>query len=324
MSFAGSPGPRHVGHSREVNIEVIHEVDPSQLDALTSFFDEVRRHDHHAALGEHKWLDLVHGGKAGFAGLLATEPEHDPSGEVWPIGYAQLSRHHDPEQAQWGLEIVVHPEHRGVGVELDLVRGALDVVKDAGGGHLHLWVFQPTEIHDAVAHGLGMQRGRDLLHMRIPLPVQTTPKLPDGVQIRAFEPEHDVDAWLDLNNRAFQHHPEQGAWDRETIQRRMKEPWFDAQDLLLAVEGSALVGSNWTKLDREHGVGEIYVIAVDPSRHGSGLGKALSVAGLRHMADRGMREGSLYVDAANDAALSMYRGIGFTVQHLDRAYVTDV
>jgi mycothiol synthase len=144
------------------------------------------------------------------------------------------------------------------------------------------------------------------------------------VRIRPFEPGKDEEAWLDLNNRAFEHHPEQGAWDVDTLRRRMSEPWFDARDLLLAEDERGLAGSNWTKLDRHKAVGEIYVIAVDPSRHRSGLGKALSVAGLHHMAERGMREGALYVDAANEKALAMYRKIGFSDDHLDRAYVADI
>jgi mycothiol synthase len=303
-----------------VKIEVVREPSPAAIEWLTTFLDEVTEHDHHTALGEHKWLDLVHGGRPGFTGLVATDPDHDH-----PIGYAQLSRHHDHERPHWGLEVVVHPEHRGVGVELALVRRAFEVVKEAGGGHLHLWVFQPTPIHDAVAHQLGLERGRDLLHMRVQLPLEHDTALPDGIRIRAFEPGRDEDAWLDLNNRAFAEHPEQGGWDRETLERRMAEPWFDPEDLLLAVdEDGALAGSNWTKLDRERGIGEIYVIAVDPSRHSAGLGKALSVAGLVHMAENGMREGSLYVDSANEKALAMYRAIGFQEHHLDRAYAADV
>ena len=66
------------------------------------------------------------------------------------------------------------------------------------------------------------------------------------------------------------------------------------------------------------------MIAVDPGKHSAGLGKALSVAGLKHMAERGMRQASLYVDAANEKALAMYRAIGFEQHHLDRAYETDV
>ena len=299
-----------------MKIDVIEHPTADAIDWLTTFLDEVTAHDDHQALGEHKWLDLVHGGRPGFTGLIAGDPGHDH-----PIGYAQLSRHGD----HWGLEVVVHPEHRGVGVELALVQRAFDVVREAGGGHLHLWVFKPSPIFDAVAHQVGLHRGRDLLHMRVPLPVTKDVPLPDGITMRAFEPGSDEDAWLDLNNRAFAEHPEQGGWDRETFERRMREPWFDAQDLLLAVDDDGtLAGSNWTKIDLDRKIGEIYVIAVDPSRHSAGLGKALSVAGLKHMSDRGMREGSLYVDAANEKALAMYRAIGFEQHHLDRAYAADV
>jgi mycothiol synthase len=302
-----------------VNFEVIREVTHERLHGLKSLFDEVHDHDHHHALGEHKWLDLVHGGRLGFAGVVAEEVGHDH-----PVGYAHVSRHERPGGAEWGLEIVVHPEHRGIGVEVAVAQRALDLVREAGGGHLHLWVFQPTDMHDAIAHRLGLHRGRDLLHMRVALPPKVNAEFPESVRIRPFEVGRDEDAWLDLNNRAFEHHPEQGAWDRETLERRMTFDWFDPSDILLAVDDAGLAGSNWTKLDHEERTGEIYIIAVDPSRHGSGLGKALTVAGLEHMAERGMRDSTLYVDASNDKAVAMYRSIGFEVDHQDRAYVIDL
>ncbi len=302
-----------------MDVEIIREVSQESLERLKRLFHDVRGHDHHEALGEHKWLDLVHGGRERFAGVIASE-----SGHEHPVGYAHVSRHPSPEPAHWGIEIVVHPEHRGVGVEVELVDRALGLVREGGGGHVHWWVFQPSEIHDAIAHRLDLRKGRDLMHMRVPLPVDERPVFPPGVRIRAFEPGRDVQAWLRLNNDAFDHHPEQGAWDVPTLKRRMSEPWFDPQDLLLAVDDAGLAGSNWTKLDHERGFGEIYVIAVDRSRQSSGLGRALSLAGLEHMASRGMHTGTLYVDAANEAALGMYRRIGFDVHHVDRAYVADV
>ena len=71
-------------------------------------------------------------------------------------------------------------------------------------------------------------------------------------------------------------------------------------------------------------MGEIYVISVDPDFAGLGLGRALAVDGLDHLAATGLTVGMLYVDAANTAAVGLYRSLGFTEARVDRAYVTRV
>jgi mycothiol synthase len=283
-----------------------------QLPGLNALLDAAREEDRHQPLGEHKWLDLVHGND--FAAVIAGTPDD-------LTGYAHLSRH---SKSGWGLEIVVHPAHRTEGIREHLARRALDVVADAGGGRVHFWVFCRGEEDDELARRLGMKRGRDLLYVCVDLPVDLEVSFPKGISIRGFDPERDEQAWLDVNNRAFAGHPEQADWDLDTLRRRMSEAWFDPQDLLLAVDEAGIAGFNWTKLYPGRGVGEIYVIGVDPSRQGTKLGKSLTLAGLEHMARRGMRRCCLYVDDANRTALHMYRRIGFEVDHLDRAYIAEV
>jgi mycothiol synthase len=59
-------------------------------------------------------------------------------------------------------------------------------------------------------------------------------------------------------------------------------------------------------------VGEVYVVGISPQAQGRGLGKALTLTGLHHLRDRGMREVILYVEADNAPAIAVYSGLGFT------------
>ena len=74
---------------------------------------------------------------------------------------------------------------------------------------------------------------------------------------------------------------------------------------------------------RDPVMGEIYVIGIDPTAAGSGLGTALTIAGLQSIASRGVDVGMLYVDADNNAAMKMYRNLGFEVHRTDVAFVGD-
>lgn len=298
-------------------LEVKRKFDLQDVADVTELFRVAEAHDGHRPVGEHAWLDLVDGGRRGFAGLVAWEEGHDH-----PVAYAQVSR--GDAHATWALEYVIDPHHRAhaVAIGTDLVGSALKVVAEEGGGHVHLWVNKPVDAHDVIAEAVGLRRGRDLLQMRRDLPVTEAYE----IATRPFVVGQDETAWLEVNNRAFLQHPEQGGWDLDTLKQRQSEPWFDPAGFLLHDREGRLAGFCWTKGHDDHDppLGEIYVVAVDPDFHGQGLGRALVLAGLDYLDNAGYRIGMLYVDAHNDGAIKLYLDLGFTVDHADRAYTGDV
>jgi len=204
----------------------------------------------------------------------------------------------------------------------DELDGALDAIRARGGGPLRWWVRDPDAADAAAAAARDLMPERDLLQMKRPLPVDEP--VP-AIALRPFVPGQDERAWIEVNNRAFADHPEQGGWTRAVVVAREAEPWFDPEGFLLHHDEATgrLAGFVWTKVhdDEQPREGEIYVIAVDPDFAGRGLGRALTLAGLDwlHRA-RGMTVAMLYVDAANAAAVHLYERLGFRTVHVDRAY----
>jgi mycothiol synthase len=296
------------------HIAVERRMAEKDIAAISRLLHAAAEADGHLPLGEHKWLDLVHGGRSGFSGFVA----RDDHAKV--VGYAQLSR----ANSNWGLEVVVHPSYREADDQIgtDLVRAALAEIAAEGGGHVHLWVPKPGLDDDVLAARNGLTRGRELLQMRRPLPVE---EMHSTIEVRAFRPGGDEEEWLLVNNRAFGGHPEQGAWDRETLERRESEHWFDPAGFLVHEIDGHIAGSCWTKVHADDPpIGEIYVISVDPSFQGRGLGRELVLTGLEHLASLGIDTGMLYVDAANNPAVRLYEKLGFEVDHVDRAYTGDI
>ncbi len=100
-----------------------------------------------------------------------------------------------------------------------------------------------------------------------------------------------------------------------------------------------LVGFHWTKIHgglgaapapsrrpgrlAGHGheaIGEVYVVGVDPAERGTGLGRALTLVGLRYLRGRGLAQVMLYVDETNSAAIGLYESLGFTHWDTDVMY----
>ena len=133
--------------------------------------------------------------------------------------------------------------------------------------------------------------------------------------IRTFNPAADKDLWLALNNKIFTNHPDQGNWALADLENRMAETWFDAEGFFLAVKGNEIVGFVWTKIHQDlvnqDPVGELYVVGVDPNHAHQGIGRAVSVAAINYLIEKGLKRSMLYVDADNEKGLGLYTSLGF-------------
>ena len=260
-------------------------------------------------LSEHVLLHLRYGGDHRARDLLLVS-----HGEV--SGYGHLDQA-DPAEGPSG-ELVIHPARRRQGLGLLLTRA---LVAEAGPQRLRLWAHGDLEAATRLAAAAGFERARALWQMRRSLqPELDQPQLAPGITIRTFVTGQDEDEWTSLNARAFARHPEQGAWTRADLDLREREPWFDPDGFFLAVRDGRLVGFHWTKIHHrgdDGAIGEVYVVGVDPAERGTGLGRALTLVGLRYLRARGLGQVMLYVDESNVPAIKLYASLGFTRWHTD-------
>jgi mycothiol synthase len=296
-----------------LRLDVLRHPGPEDVGAIDRLLAAAERADGRSPLSDQLRLDLRAGGGEGFAAVTARDGDET-------VGLAAVSAGNDSST----VELVVDPARRDEALTIGtgLLAAALDVVRAAGGGRVNWWMFEPTDDDTELADRLGFTVGRELRQMRRPLPTG----IAADVSTRPFVPGVDEAAWVDVNNRAFADHPEQGGWTVETLRLREAEPWFDPAGFLLHEHDGRLAAFCWTKLhpDEDPPLGEIYVIGVDPDFQGLGLGRSLTLAGLDSIARRGVEVGMLYVDAANTAAVTMYERLGFTTFRTDRAYTVTV
>jgi mycothiol synthase len=308
-----------------VPVRRLDRLDPQQVTEVLELTREAGDADGASPLSEHVMLHLRHGGEEPAVHLVIRV-----DGRL--VGYAHVDTTDAIEGAS--AELVVHPMFRRHGLGRALVTAATAAAAgEDPAGRLRLWAHGDHPSASALALSLGFERYRVLYQMRRALdaPIEA-PALPPDVRIRAFRPGEDDERWVRLNARAFARHPDQGRWTLKDLRVRMAEPWFDPTGFLLAERepgpdgepgsGDRLLGFHWTKVhgarrvegghSHQHDpIGEVYVLGVDPSAQGLGLGTALTLAGLRYLRGRGLDQAMLYVDESDPGAVHLYRKLGF-------------
>ena len=273
-------------------------------------------------VAEHVLLHLRHGGDKEDFQLLAEE-----NGEI--LGYAHLDLTDEVEGPS--AEIVVAPKHRGKGIgELLIAK-----VKELSGAKLRLWSHGDLPGAKNLAKKNGLTHSRTVIQMRRSL-TDPIPEIDSNIPIRSFLPKIDNENWLKVNNAAFQGHPEQSNWSIRDLEVRTKEIWFNPKGFLIAEIENELAGFCWTKVHGGHShkhshdepehdhdpIGEIYIMGVNPKFQRRGIGRAVTIAGLKHLRYEGIFSAMLYVDADNASAIKLYTSLGFKERGRDVLYIS--
>ncbi len=287
-----------------------------------------------APVGEQVLRELAQD-RTGHLLVAGSEPGR-PGAPENIVGYLNLSPPRDGDAEMAGMagmagmaEMVVHPGARRRGIGSAMGRAAL--AKTAGNNRF--WAHGTLTAARTTASALGLVAVRELVQMRRSLREFPEPPIPDGLRVRTYAGTSDDAELLRVNNAAFSYHPEQRGWTEVQLAERRNEPWFDPAGLFLAFGDSAsdqpdrLLGFHWTKVHPEPGLGEVYVVGVDPSAQGRGLGRLLTSIGVASLAQRlaGAPEPTvlLYVESDNVAAVRTYERLGFTTYSVDTAYAKD-
>ena len=296
------------------------ELTTAQVDGVLALAQAAAAADGVAPLSEHVLLHLRYDHSSAERGSAASQDVVlVTGGEI--AGYAHLDR----QPAEASGELVVHPDRRGRGLGRALVS---ELTTAADGRILRIWAHGEQPAAARLAAATGFERFRALAQMRRPLRDElAAAAFPAGRTLRTFVPGQDEDEWLTLNSRAFAKHPEQGSWTSRYLELREREPWFDPDGFFIAERDGAMAGFHWTKVhpaggqdSPERAIGEVYVVGVDPAEQGSGLGRALTLAGLHHLRDKGLAEVMLYVDEDNVPAIRLYEALGFSRTRTDAMY----
>jgi mycothiol synthase len=293
----------------------------TQQSLVLDLINRTTHHDGAPPIAEHILLHLRYGGDKADSHLLVEKDNQ-------VIGYAHLDQ--TDLVAGPSVELVVDPSYRGAGVGKALLSEAIKICGDK----LRLWVHGEAEVAHNLAASFNFEKIRTVMQMSKSLTdIQPLPVLANEIIIRSFLPGIDSDAWLELNNKVFKDHPEQGGWQLSDLNHRLSEEWFDEKGFFIVEKNKQVIASTWTKVHGAHShdhdgeashahpaIGEIYITAVDPEYAGLGIGKALTITALNYLKYQGLTDAMLYVDFDNKAALNLYGSLGFKLSSKDVLY----
>lgn len=218
----------------------------------------------------------------------------------------------------------IHPEHRRKGLATRLFDQAQQRASELKARAIRASIRQDNTTAKKTLLKLGFRRAREYFHLELETAGSQLPETEGlAVSLRPLQ-SHEAALLTELQNRCFT-----GAWEFnpntvEEIARTINSPFCSPEDILLACDGDRAIGYCWTMvlpaISGQPARGQILMLGIDPDYRGRGLGRAVLLAGLAHLANKGVQIIELTVDSENKAAFSMYKSLGFKVSSVSLWY----
>ena len=227
----------------------------------------------------------------------------------------------DGSPAGYAYLVVEQPISRGVLILeaaragwQPLLEGAVTDARSLGLAVVHVDVPESDDALRSFLGSAGLVHVRTHLHLRRDAAHAIGAPLPAGAAIRPAGRD-DAAALTDLQNAAFG-----GSWGyapntTDEIAYRVFELPDDPPDrVLLLEEGGRLLAYCWTEHQHAGAPGVIGMVGTAPAEQSRGLGRAVTAAGVDHLAGVGATPIDITVDAENASAHRLYERLGFTVR----------
>lgn len=182
----------------------------------------------------------------------------------------------------------------------------------------------------ALYESFEMERVRYFVNLARPINGDLPPvEVPEGVRLRTFDPERDVEAVWRVDNTAFRDHYGHSEGNLDEYIHWIKMPhmrpelWFLAEEEVsrqVVGLGLNVIDPDWiAQTGRQEGY--VDTLAVLREHRKRGLGTALLVQSLHALRDAGMEAAHLHADAENlTGAMRLYERVGFKVRKTSIGY----
>jgi mycothiol synthase len=248
---------------------------------------------------------------------------YNPEGTLVAYGFTEKAT--IPNRAWAGT--IVHPDYRRQGLGTRLLRmtdtnffnRVADQVDRETPIYIQRWTPEIKKDAIAVLEKEGYQMVRTFYAMRIELDTPLQPvRMPDGFEIRPFNPETDAYRVYQAQQEAFRDHwgyvqdvPYEEEW-----RFRLTDPLFDASMWYIAYAGDEIAGVSLCSVWGEDIPDLAWVgnLGVRRAYRKHGLATALLKHSFYEFQQRGFKKAGLGVDAANPTgAVGLYERAGMYV-----------